>query len=338
MGAFTCGIWGVLAVRLVSKSQRLKATAAVLGGVAAAGEMEADALTLSVPRSEEIVKEAWMEVDEFPASDDDNVTESHANKEQGQKGWDDLSIEERIQINRAELNARKLAEKSKKWWEDYREALKMEREENCGPAVAIDSQPEDDKVALDAFQGGYTMMALQRGRFKHPNGRQLKAYSCVPSANVQSPNSDTFHREIKVTFCDSSTIIPVPRWNKLKKHEEMKDAFHPHGDDKHWQVARIGIEQEKEKEKKEKQKFAEYFFENVVNRIPKASVHSLSYRGVPHKASDVGDFVGEMATGSITDCLGRRRSARLSQVAKAKTPKRVYKRRAVEKESGLMTH
>ncbi|KAG7367676.1 hypothetical protein IV203_030347 [Nitzschia inconspicua] len=328
MGAFSCGIWGGLAVRVVSKSKRVTpAAAAVLeDGDVAADQMEADALKLSVPRSEEIVKEACMEDDEFPASDDDNVTESHANKEKGPKGWDDLSIEERIQINRDEINATKLAEKSKKWWEEYREDLKMEREENYGPAVVIDSQPEDDKVALGAFRDGYTMVELQRGRFKHPNGRQLKAYSCVPSANVESPNLDTFHRERKVTFCDSTTIIPIPRWNKLKKHEEMKDAFHPRGDEKHWQVARIGIEQEKEKEKKEKQKFAEYFFKDVVRRIPKASVHSLSYRGVPDKVCEADGLVGGMATGSITDCLGRRRSARLSQVAKAKAPKRVYKR------------
>ncbi|KAG7343589.1 hypothetical protein IV203_021534 [Nitzschia inconspicua] len=50
MGAFSCGIWGDLAVRVVTKSERVKAAAAVVLGddVVAAYEMEADALTLSV--------------------------------------------------------------------------------------------------------------------------------------------------------------------------------------------------------------------------------------------------------------------------------------------------
>ncbi|KAG7339806.1 hypothetical protein IV203_025487 [Nitzschia inconspicua] len=63
MGAFSCGIWGDLAVRVVSKSKRVNAAAAVLGDSDVAYEMEADALMLSVPRSEEIVNGDCMDDD-----------------------------------------------------------------------------------------------------------------------------------------------------------------------------------------------------------------------------------------------------------------------------------
>ncbi|KAG7363671.1 hypothetical protein IV203_027032 [Nitzschia inconspicua] len=64
MGVFSCGIWGGLAVRVVSKSKRVKAAAAaVLGDADVAYEMEADALVLSVPRSEEIVNGDCMDDD-----------------------------------------------------------------------------------------------------------------------------------------------------------------------------------------------------------------------------------------------------------------------------------
>jgi hypothetical protein len=232
-------------------------------------------------------------------------------------------------------------EKSKKWWENYRERQSKKRGEKCGPIAAIDSQPEDHQVAIRNVgrrlgvlhphaprRGGYTVVKLRRGTFEHPNGKELKAYSCVPSVNVESSAVHVYHQGSKVTFSDSPSVIPIPSWNRFNRHNEMRDAFHSSHDKKHWKVSRKRIEDDLDEEEL-KSKFAKKYLKDVISQIPTSPLDALVYRGVSAKAYDVGNVAEGMPAGSVTDCFGRRRSSRLSQAAQTKAPKRVYNRKIV---------
>jgi hypothetical protein len=257
-------------------------------------------------------------------------------------------IERAIELFLEANDVQTYEEQSKEWWEMERWNQMEKREVNYKPAVDND-QPEEHHFALREYgrrrsvlyptatpRGEYSF--VKRGRkavFKHPNGSKLKFYSCVPSINVEVSSLDSPTRTRKVAFCDDSpTIILVPSWNRFNRDDDMNEAFHHKDDDKHWKNARTQIKNDVELECLQNRAWQKYHFRNVVEKISKKARNTLEYRGVASKPVAL-----EESSGSVTDCFGRRRSARISQIAQVKTPKVVYKRKAQpeKKEWGLIT-